>query len=789
MPWHYIPFARNLRFVGRSETLVKLQQMLFTQKTCRTAAVVGLGGVGKTQVALQLAYWAKKHRPEYSIFWVSALSGATFEQAYTEMARMLRLWNVGADEDPKEPVRRYLSSEAAGPWLLVVDNADHMDTVFGSPGRQGGLNKYLPESENGVVLFTTRSREVAQSAAGRDVVKLLEMDPAEAADYLEKSLIRSDVAGATELLKELAYLPLAITQAAAYLNTTEAAIAEYLRLLRGADQEAASLMSREFHDNTRYEGSQNAVATTWLVSFDQIRKSDVAAADLLAFLSCIEPKAIPQSMLPRPELEEQMVHAIGTLCGYAFLTRRGDSKVFDMHSLVHLATRIWVRREGRVATTSESAIRRVAAVFPDDNHANRRLWREYLPHAFRVLRHGSEADVEEKYNLCYWVGRCLRVDGRIREAVGYLEEAWQWMKNHFAEDHPDRLASQHTLAIAYRANGQVPAAVALLEQVVAIREKTLAEDHPSRLASQHALASAYEANGQVPAAVTLLEQVVAIRKKTLAEDHPSRLASQHELAIAYTANGQVPAAVALLEQVVAIQERVLAEDHPSRLASQHALAIAYGANGQVPAAVALLEQVVAIRKKTLAEDHPDRLASQHALASAYTANEQVTAAVALLEQVVAIKRVLAEDHPSRLASQHALAIAYRANGQVPAAVALLEQVVAIKRTLAEDHPSRLASQHALAIAYTASGQVPAAVALLEQVVAIRERTLAEDHPDRLASQHALAIAYTANRQVPAAVALLEQVVAIQERTLAEDHPDWLASQQWLTYILKGASSG
>jgi hypothetical protein len=119
-----------------------------------------------------------------------------------------------------------------------------------------------------------------------------------------------------------------------------------------------------------------------------------------------------------------MVHAIGTLCGYDFLTRRGDSKVFDMHSLVHLATRIWIQREGRAAT-SEAAIRQVAAVFPDDDYANRSLWSEYLPHAFRVLQRGEGVDVEKKSNLCFWVGRCLEVDGRTREAVRYLEEAWR----------------------------------------------------------------------------------------------------------------------------------------------------------------------------------------------------------------------------------------------------------------------------------------------------------------------------------------------------------------------------
>ncbi|GAB1320192.1 hypothetical protein MFIFM68171_10402 [Madurella fahalii] len=598
LPCHYIPLSENRRFVGRDRMLDTLKAMLFVRKEWRKAAVVGLGGVGKTQVALQLAYWTKKHRPEFSIFWVPALSNATFEQAFTAIARKLPIQSGGRDDDLKETVRRYLGSEAAGPWLLIVDNADDRDILFGSADMPGGISEYLPESDDGLTLFTTRSREVAVSVAGSDVVELHEMDPPEAARFLEKSLIQKDIlrdeAAMAELLKELAYLPLAITQAAAYINIKQVPLAEYVGLLHGTQQNIIGLMSKEFRDNTRYPWSQNAIATTWLVSFDQIRKYDNAAADLLSFISCIEPKGIPQSLLPGSESTEQLVDAIGTLCA--------------------------------------------------------------------VLQLNKELDMEEKSDLLYWVGRCLNEDGRINEAINSLEEACQWRNRHFAEDHLSRLASQHELAVAYKANGQVKEAIALLEQVVAITAKTLAEDHPLRLASQHTLAAAYNTNGQVKEAITLLEQVIAITAKTLAEDHPERLASQHELAVAYNTNGQVKEAIALLEQVVAIKAKTLAEDHPSRLTSQHELAVAYNTNGQVKEAIALLEQVVAITAKTLAEDHPSWLVSQHALAVAYQANGQVKEAIALLEQVVAMEaKTLAEDHPQRLASQHALAVAYQAN--------------------------------------------------------------------------------------------------------------------------------
>ena len=406
------------------------------------------------------------------------------------------------DEDIKEVFRRYLSSEKAGPWFLIVDNADDMDMLFGNAGMHTGLADYLPQSEHGLVLFTTRSTEVAEAVAGMDIIELGNMDREEAkrliGEHLRRKELLSDDAAIAALVGELAYLPLAITQAAAYLNRNQISATEYLELLRGTEQEIIGLMSREFHDNARYRGTGNAVATTWVVSFDKIRKSNPTAADLLLFISHIEPKAIPRSILPGIGAEE-MTHAIGTLCAYSFLSRRGERAVYDMHSLVHLATRKWGQKHGLTVKAADAmeAMRHVARVFPSDDHANRNVWREYMPHALRMLQGGIGYDIKERYALFFRVGRCLQVDGRTREALDCFERCYFWRKKQFSEDHPDRLASQHALAIAYDANGQVQKAVELLEHVVKV-QKMLAEDHPGRLASQHALAGAYDANGPGP---------------------------------------------------------------------------------------------------------------------------------------------------------------------------------------------------------------------------------------------------------------------------------------------------
>ncbi|KAF2690337.1 hypothetical protein K458DRAFT_383454 [Lentithecium fluviatile CBS 122367] len=137
------------------------------------------------------------------------------------------------------------------------------------------------------------------------------------------------------------------------------------------EQQKELLMSREFRDDTRYDGSANAVAMTWVVSFDHIRAHDAVAADLLLFISCIEWKAIPRSILLSTRSEVRMEEAIGMLRGYSFLARRGNEEEYDINRLVHLATRIWARQYNDTRGVAEKGIRHVADIFPLDEYANR----------------------------------------------------------------------------------------------------------------------------------------------------------------------------------------------------------------------------------------------------------------------------------------------------------------------------------------------------------------------------------------------------------------------------------
>ncbi|KAF5136426.1 Regulatory protein AfsR [Metarhizium anisopliae] len=281
---YHIELAKNNQFTGRNSILEAIEQKFFGKDQSQRIALAGLGGVGKTQIALHFVYQLKEKRPDYSIFWVPLLGHETVERAYREIAKKLRLQKSSDNEDIKDLVYQYLSLCKADKWLFILDNTDDQELMFGS-AHKPGLEEYLPKNEKIIILLTTRSRQVAVEFARADVIDIEQMNQEEAANLFKKTLVQDqlpvDEALATELLTYLKFLPLAITQAAAYLNVTMAPIQTYLGLLRGAEKDVTRVLGREFKDSTRYRGSRNAVGTTWLVTFDQIEKSDQAAVSLL----------------------------------------------------------------------------------------------------------------------------------------------------------------------------------------------------------------------------------------------------------------------------------------------------------------------------------------------------------------------------------------------------------------------------------------------------------------------------------------------------------------------------
>jgi tetratricopeptide (TPR) repeat protein len=514
-----------------------------------------------------LAYRIRQELKNCSVFWISASDKESLYQAYAHIARRL---NIPGWDDEKADVRKlvqlHLSNESAGQWLLVFDNADE--------AKAAGLMEFLPSSEQGAIVFTTTNRKTAAKPAPRSIVELPEMEQDMARRMLETCLVNpaNGRGKADLLLKGLAYLPLAIVQAAAYVNANKVTLQEYLSLLAEKMEGLVEPLHQE---------SENVIAATWLISFEQIRRHDTLAADYLLFMACVDRNDVPLALLPAASPHERGIHAVGTLDAYSFVTKRTAEAALDLHRLVHVSTRNWLEKEGLLSQQSQVAITRLLKVFPDHNHGSRSKWRRLLPHAKFALSSGlTGQENEAKTNLVWKCAMTLDSDGRWKEAEELFVQVMETRKRVLGEEHPDTLTSMANLASTYRNQGRWKEAEELEVQVMETFKRVLGEEHPSTLTSMANLASTFWNQGRWKEAEELEVQVMETRKRMLGEEHPDTLTSMANLALTYMNQGRWKEAEELEVQVMETRKRVLREEHLDTLTSIANLASTYRNQGR-----------------------------------------------------------------------------------------------------------------------------------------------------------------------------------------------------------------
>lgn len=382
-----VPFGRNRSFVGRASILEHLLERIppsVEPDDCQRTALVGLSGVGKTQIALEAAFRVRNEHADCSIFWVPAIDATSFKNAYRNIGQILNIPGIDDDKaDVGRLVKTALSKAAQGNWLLIIDNLDDLNLHFDN---DTSLEDFLPLSTKGSILFTTRNHEIVSELdiPETNVITVGGMTQEEGLMLLKTQLsdrLMRDMESATELLDILGYLPLAIRQASAYMAKKQISTTKYLELCRSSDENRIALLSRDFDDRHRYKNAHNPVPTTWLISFRQIAEHNPLAADYLKFICFLSEKDIPQPLFPRASRNLDMEDAIGTLKAYAFITEREAPDAYDIHQLVQLATINWLRLEGEFETRLNLVMPRLTDAFPMPTCENKATWIRYFPHA------------------------------------------------------------------------------------------------------------------------------------------------------------------------------------------------------------------------------------------------------------------------------------------------------------------------------------------------------------------------------------------------------------------------
>ena len=715
--------ARNPGFIGRDELLAAVRERLLSTDKAVALALLGMGGVGKTQLAIEYAH---RFADSYDVaWWINSEQAALIGEQFAALGMALGCVQAGAGI---EMVRTAVLAElrGRGRWLLVFDNAEEPADIV----------RWLP-GDSGHVLITSRGRWWVEVAAAVEVDVLVR---AESVAILRDRVAGLGEADADQLAAQLGDLPLALAQAAGFMAETGMPTDQYLGLLR---THAARIL-----DQAAPGSYPRSLAAATNLTADRLAQDDPAAAELASLCAFLAPEPIPENLFTNAinELPDDLAARAADPLAWrqtlAHLARQSLARI-DQHGLqMNRLTQAILRDRlspDRAAVTRERSEAILTANEPGDpgNPVTWPQWAQLIPHllATDLARTGNSGLRRMACNACAY----LLSRGDIRTGFDLAKNLRQIWRDLLGDDDESTLTIADYLAWALRDMGRYTEARDLDQEILA-RRRALGEDHPDTLTSASNLAIDLASLGEYQAARELSEDILARFRRVLGEDHPLTLTSANNLAVDLRNLGEYQAARELDEDILARRRRVLGEDHPDTLASASNLAADLQALGEYQAARELDEDTLARRRRALGEDHPDTLTSASNLAIDLASLGEYQAARELSEDILARRRrVLGEDHPDTLTSASNLAIDLASLGEYQAARELSEDILArFRQVLGEDHPLTLTSANNLAVDLRNLGEYQAARELDEDILARRRRVLGEDHPDTLASASNLA---------------------------------------------------
>ncbi|KAF5535745.1 kinesin light chain [Fusarium mexicanum] len=361
-PFFLFPYEKNEDFVPRPEISSKLNELL--PNNCddfRSAALWGLGGSGKTQIALEFAY-SRYSKRKCSVFWVHADSEAKFAQDYGSIASVLGTNTQGSEHELLQNVRHKI--ESLPRWLLIIDNADDLSLFGVGSTRARNTSKimnYIPNGPNGTILWISRDEAILGSLVGvRRGMAVPEMTSEESKVLLESKMPQTigedELDDAVLLLEELQFLPLAISQAGTYMRRTETSVGQYLD---GFKEETTRwrMLKEPVFDRYRLQNISNSILETWSSSIHHIHQENELAYNILHILAYVDNQTITEQLVDAAAAYGETKHtedmlgskkreAVRRLKNFSFLVEhyQGDNEcAYEMHKLVKDAIRYNLR--------------------------------------------------------------------------------------------------------------------------------------------------------------------------------------------------------------------------------------------------------------------------------------------------------------------------------------------------------------------------------------------------------------------------------------------------------------
>lgn len=735
-----VPHDSNPVFTGREDTLQLLEQDLANIKR---QALYGLGGIGKTQIAVEYAY---RHRHEYTgVFWIFADSEQSASTSFIQIAKLLNLpvQDLADQAVIVGAVKRWLEQNDS--WLLILDNLDHPETV----------QTLLPQRGSGHILITSRARNFQMLSIFKPI-EIFELPVEPARQFLLKRTARDassqDVGDIDALTSELGYFPLALEQAGAFIYENQTSFADYLKSYR---KRRIALLEQHVPVIGRYK---ETVATTWAINFAEVEKIP-ASADLLRLSAFLAPAMIPLELLEagKSEMGEALAsqlygvaedpvildELLKPLTDYSLIRRNTIARSYSIHPLVQEVIRANMTTDTQ-RSWEERTVRGVSAAFPDPEFENWRECARLLSHALQCEKYISTQSLESATaaTLLRNAGFYLHRRAQYAAAEPLYKLALAMREKVCGQEHSETADILSKLAWLYSDQGKYAKSELLDEQALKIREKVLGPDHSETATSLNNLATTYEHQGKYSQAELLFQRALHLKEKTVGPEHPDTATAMSNLAALYQDLRRYTDAEPLLRQSLLIREKILGAEHPDTATSLQFLAGLYQIQHRYDEAELLIQKALRIREQALGPEHPDTARSLQNLASLCADQDKYDEADLLSQKALRLReKVLGPEHPDTANSLYLLARVYRGQRKYDEAEVTIQKVLQIREhALGSEHPDTAGSLKMLGNLYYRLGKYKLAEPLLLRASAIELKTLGFN-PDTISTLQALSTLY------------------------------------------------
>lgn len=609
-----VPYLRNRYFTGREDLLNELHARLHGEHSMNFSqpqVLCGLGGIGKTQTALEYAY---RYRGDYqAVLWVASETQETLLADYRSLAQLFELPEQASTNPAvvRNAVKRWFQQHIN--WLLIFDNVEDLDL----------LQTFLPDTSGGYILLTTRSQIVGTLGVPLALPTMTQEESVllllRRAQLIEREAPVEAVppalrAQAQMLVDLFDGLPLALDQAGAYLEETQCSLADYLE--RYGSRRRALLDSRG-SGSGQYPAS---VLATLSLSFGQVEHASPEAAEVLRLCAFLHADAIPETLLSLagdtlgPTLYAlacdpiRLDHAIKELRRYSLIQRDPDTHLLSLHRLVQAMLQEHME-EAEHRMWIERLIHALLRIFPSSEQADQEgeqvRWRQYLSHALACVAALGEMGITsaEAAELLYRIGYHCYMWGDTDQAIPLYEQALAMVLTMPEGGHETVALYCTELGELYIVRKQYRQAEARLRQALDLREQLLGPEHSAVAESLWPLASLFWRLGRYPQAESLAQRAFAILEPVLGSDHPQVGIILNILAAVALYQDHYEQAEHLFLRVIHIYEQALGSEHMFMSSVKKPLADLYMRRACYPQAATLYEQVLHNGERHLGPDH------------------------------------------------------------------------------------------------------------------------------------------------------------------------------------------